>query len=734
MIRKLGIIAFLGIFLINCGGEEGTTSSRSSGIDSSDRSKSPTQNHKSSFLGRFRDISGSFPKNSSEDDPCPIDNVVFVDENRNSYSQSLDENCSFDTFVLKNKRYRAKLYKDNQFVAWVTFKNSADEEFTLFYLDDSTDAFQFGLMTLDGVKAWPENNPMKSADFDQDGTLDFDDPDYSQPIILPDINISPDNPENPDGPNNPVGPNNPDNPINPPENPPVDPYDVPEDPYDPQDPDAPIEDPVEDPQPNPQDVFWPVNLPDPEPLPDDLPPYNNQIIIKSPDPDQEDRLGYFHQIASAQTLDVSGNFMAVGAPDEDSSSIGIGGDFNNNDLINSGAVYIYEKINGVWNFHSYIKASNPQARAQFGKSIAMWNDLLVIGAPREHSNANTVNGDQLNENAPESGAVYIFRNVGNAWVQEAYLKASNNKTKNNFGTSVDVHNNRIVVGADGEDDTGVDGNGDFELFSSGAAYVFEHDGANWFQSAYLKADHVNQGDFFGTSVSIFDETIVIGARLEDSDAVGVDGLISNNQSNASGAAYIFTLNNNAWTQEVYIKPTHNQDRQMFGTKVAIWENTVAVSAPNEFSDFYGINGDASNLARHANSTNIGTVYIYQNINNKWYHTHYVKTPSSSSAFGSGLDLKNDQLVIGSPFATTRDDPQVRGGVFVYQKDQNQQWQLSHEIYGVNTEANDFFGGQVSISENQIMTSAFGNDSQEPGIGADDLDNSASDSGVIYILE
>src|SRR6266566_2365625 len=102
----------------------------------------------------------------------------------------------------------------------------------------------------------------------------------------------------------------------------------------------------------------------------------------------------------------------------------------------------------------------------------------------------------------------------------------------------------VVVGAflESSSATGVNGNqSDNNAPMSGAAYVFVRRGTNWIQQAYLKASNTELADFFGFSVAVARETVVIGAREEDSDAIGVNGSQNNNGGNASGAAYIFTF-------------------------------------------------------------------------------------------------------------------------------------------------------------------------------------------------
>jgi hypothetical protein len=128
-------------------------------------------------------------------------------------------------------------------------------------------------------------------------------------------------------------------------------------------------------------------------------------------------------------------------------------------------------------------------------------------------------------------------------VQEAYLKASNTDEGDAFGESVAVSGDTIVVGTldEASNATGVNGDqSDNSADHAGAAYVFIRNGATWSQQAYLKASNTETSDLFGNSVSLSGNTVVVGARWEDSNASGVNGNQSDNSASNSGAAYVFT--------------------------------------------------------------------------------------------------------------------------------------------------------------------------------------------------
>ena len=108
---------------------------------------------------------------------------------------------------------------------------------------------------------------------------------------------------------------------------------------------------------------------------------------------------------------------------------------------------------------AYLKASNTDAGDRFGYSVAISGDTVVVGAPGESSNATGIGGDQADNSASEAGAAYVFVRNGVSWTQQAYLKASNTNAGDEFGYSVTVSGDTVIVGAYGEasDATGIYG-------------------------------------------------------------------------------------------------------------------------------------------------------------------------------------------------------------------------------------------------------------------------------------
>ncbi|MBK8430338.1 MAG: FG-GAP repeat protein [Chloroflexi bacterium] len=145
---------------------------------------------------------------------------------------------------------------------------------------------------------------------------------------------------------------------------------------------------------------------------------------------------------------------------------------------------------------AYIKASNAESDDRFGDVIALSGDTLVVGAPYEDSAATGINGSQTN-GATDSGAVYVFVRSGSTWTQQAYIKANNSEAGDQFGTSVAIFGETLIVGAPYEDSAPGDIIPSNSLTNAGAAYVFVREAGVWSQQAMLKAANAEANDILG---------------------------------------------------------------------------------------------------------------------------------------------------------------------------------------------------------------------------------------------
>jgi len=305
--------------------------------------------------------------------------------------------------------------------------------------------------------------------------------------------------------------------------------------------------------------------------------------------------------AFGRSVSVSGDTVVVGAPGEASSASGVNGNEGDDSAPQAGAAYVFVRSGSTWSQQAYLKASNtaaaPSPDDQFGASVAVSGDTVIVGAPHEDSSATGVDGNGSADGAPDSGAAWVFVRSGSTWTQQAWLKASNTGAGDSFGCAVSASLEVAIVGATGEDGSGTGVNSGNEasnaVLNSGAAYVFERSGAAWSQAAYVKASNTGAGDAFGTAVSAEGALIAIGAPAEDSLSTGANGNQNNNFAFNSGAAYLFRRDEAAWTQLAYLKASNTvtlMSDDAFGSSVAVSYDTVAAGAPQEDSSATDVNG------------------------------------------------------------------------------------------------------------------------------------------------
>ncbi len=443
-----------------------------------------------------------------------------------------------------------------------------------------------------------------------------------------------------------------------------------------------------------------------------------------------------------QSVAVSGDTVVVGAPAEASNATGVNGNQANNSAYAAGAVYVFVRSGATWSQQAYLKASNANAGDRFGNSVAIAGDTIVVGAFNEDSNATGVNGNQDSNRAEDSGAAYVFVRSGTTWSQQAYLKASNTEAIDWFGNSVAIAGDTIVVGAMSEDCfclvNGSQGNNWAE--NAGAAYVFVRSGTTWSQQAYLKASNVDDNDWFGQSVAIDGDTIVVGASREDSNATVVNGSQGNNSFTDAGAAYVFVRSGTTWSQQAYLKASNTEPGDHFGGSVAVAGDTVVVGATSEDSSATGVNGNES--VNGAPSS--GAVYVFARSGTAWSRQAYLKASNTGADdfFGCSLAITGDTLVVAARYeasnATGVNGDQSNnaaadaGAAYVFARS-GTTWSQQAYLKASNTEANDGFGFSVGVAGGTIVVGAWLEDSSATGINGDQSNNAAWASGAAYLF-
>ncbi len=439
---------------------------------------------------------------------------------------------------------------------------------------------------------------------------------------------------------------------------------------------------------------------------------------------------------------MSGDTVVVGAYAEKSNATGVNGNQSDNSAQYAGAAYVFVRTAGVWSQQAYLKASNTGAFDYFGWSVAISGDTIVVGAYGESSAATGVNGNQTDNTAAVSGAAYVFvRNAG-VWTQQAYLKASNTAFNFSFGYAVDVSGNTIAVGSKDENShaTGINGNqGDHTAPNSGAVYVFTRTSGVWTQQAYIKQSNTESGDLFGWSLALSGDTLAVGADSEYSAATGINGNQGDNSASHAGAVYVYTRSGTTWSQQAYVKASNTNAFDYFGYSIDIDGDTMVVGAEREASAATGVGGNqADNSAGVA-----GAAYVFTRTGTTWSQQAYVKASNTDPQdyFGESVAVAGDLLAVGAigeaSQASGVDGNQSdnmfgnAGAVYVFGRAGATWTQLGY-LKGSSPDPNDFFGTSVAIAGDTVVGGAVGESSAATGIDGNPTNDAASGSGAVFI--
>jgi len=436
--------------------------------------------------------------------------------------------------------------------------------------------------------------------------------------------------------------------------------------------------------------------------------YEQQAYLKASNPDFMDAFGY--------SVDIDGDTIVVGAYAEDGDGTGQ----ENDDESFAGAAYVFVRSGGTWTQQAYLKASNAEANDRFGYSVAIDGDTIVVGAYAEDGDGSS----ESNNDAYDAGAVYVFVRSGTSWTQQAYLKSCNIDAEDNFGWSVAVDGDFIVVGAYGEDCDGTSKmNNDASM--SGAAYVYVRSGDFWVYKSFLKASTIEAFDYFGYSVAIDGETIVVGAYGEDSDGTGE----SNNGAKGAGAAYVFDFDGVFWNQVAFLKADNTEDHDFFGDSVAIDGDTIVVGATGE-------DGDGTSPANN-DASDAGAAYVFVRDGTTCTQQGYLKADNAGQddCFGVSVDIVGDKIVAGAGFEASdgsgpgNDDAESAGAAYVFTCSGGV-WTQQAYLKASNAETNDRFGYSVAIDGDTIVAGAFG----EASDGTGEENNNLSFAGAAYVFK
>lgn len=353
---------------------------------------------------------------------------------------------------------------------------------------------------------------------------------------------------------------------------------------------------------------------------------------------------------------ISGDTIVVGAAGDDAEQ---------------GSAYVFVKPNTGWadlTETAKLTATDGAALDWIGYSVALEGDTIVVGAPGGPTGPSTV-----------PGAAYIYVKPAGGWAdmtQTAKLTASDAAIDDRFGISVAISGDTVIVGAG----------------LRGAAYVFVKPGAGWVdmsETARLTASDGAAGDFFGWSVALSGDTVVVGAY---GDAVGMN----DNQ----GSAYVFVKPGAGWvdtTETAKLIASDGVAGDALGYSVAIDGDTLVAGANND-----AIVGE----------DNRGSVYVFVRPGGGWMNTVQTAklTPSDGAAhdwFGRSVALSEETVVAGA-FANAVGANVAQGSAYVFDKPSGGWVEMNETIKLIASdgEAQDAFGWSVAMDGDTLAAGAY----------------------------
>jgi FG-GAP repeat len=345
---------------------------------------------------------------------------------------------------------------------------------------------------------------------------------------------------------------------------------------------------------------------------------------------------------------ISGDWAAIGALGYDLPS-----------KQDCGAVYLFKRNNSIWEQVQIITATDAAASNNFGCSVDMDGNRLIIGAKAANTATKT-----------NAGAAYIFQNSADIWSQETKLQPGDADNYDYFGTSVTIDAGYAVVGSPYDDVSATD---------QGSAYVYRYftPTTSWVFDKKLLGTLPTSGEQFGKSVSLSGVYAVIG----------VPGF-----NNGAGLVYIFNKND-FWTSTDYINPFLPANSK-FGASVCIDGFYLAIGAPNETVNNITGAGRVSVYLKYINWTNIGSISPL--------------SLQTGDNFGAAVSFANGFLIAGAPNRIVNGNV-YQGEAFLYKQNgiypANVTWEYKRKITINNGNPYEYFGNHVGIGGFNIITSS-----------------------------
>jgi gliding motility-associated-like protein len=358
-----------------------------------------------------------------------------------------------------------------------------------------------------------------------------------------------------------------------------------------------------------------------------------------------------------------------------------------------------------------VVASDRYLYDQFGQSVAISGTYAIVGAPFEDEDSISVN------TMTGSGSAYVYEFERGQWHQVQKIVALDRLPGAKFGSSVDVAGNLIMVGASNDryNVTGSSSKG-----GAGSVYIFKRNNTGqWRQIQKIVASDRDDWDYFGTSISIDNNNIIVGAyNASNGNPLG-------NTVGGSGAAYIFEKDTNGvWMETQKLMASDKESGDFFGRSVGISGNFAIVGASNQDKNANGV----------SSFTDAGAAYLFEKQANGIWIQHQKLLPNDrdvSDFFGNSVSISGTVILIGS--SGEDHDPagsnfmQSSGSAYFFEQSGNI-WFQTQKIVSNDRAAGDLFGGSVVLDGNKAVISANGEDEDTFGI------NTMTGAGSAYIFE
>jgi len=370
--------------------------------------------------------------------------------------------------------------------------------------------------------------------------------------------------------------------------------------------------------------------------------------------------------ASSYALSISGDTVAVGAAG------------NDDDGLDSGSAYVFVRTGTTWAQQAKLTAGDAAAGDQFGRSVAVSGDTVIVGATHDDD-------DGLN-----SGSAYVFVRTGTTWAQQAKLPAVSRSAGDRFGIHVAVEGDTAVVGATGDDHHA-------GAINAGSAYVFVRSGMIWTQQAKLVAPDAASFSGFGFTVAIDGDTIAI-----DADGTDHSGLAN------AGAVYVFVRSGSLWSFEAKLTASDAAEDDFFGFPVSISGDTIAMGSC------------CDRPVGPGGSPAPGSAYVFVRSGTTWSEQAKLVASDETNQghMGDGVAVSGDTVIVG---ADIKDGTFLsQGAVYVFTRS-GSTWTEVSKLTAGDAAQDDRFGYPVVFSGDFFAIGALGDD------------DGGAEAGAVYVF-